>query len=133
MQLLRIEGFQIVGERIDAAIARPGAPSTITAARWKSPLRPKTAFEVIVRNAASKAKFRLTGLSRKYRIIASAPLDAYPSSSPARPTRNSVSEPMMLLAVAAASPGTMSLPRTKSSPKTPTMMMNKYSIPPIRA
>jgi hypothetical protein len=47
------------------------------------------------------------------------------STSLAVPTRKSASEPTMLAAVAAASPLTMSFPRTYTSPKRAKTMMTR--------
>src|SRR3954466_12391471 len=51
------------------------------------------------KNAPSRARFLLTGLSSTYKIIAIARSPAHVSISPARPARNSVSEPRILPAV----------------------------------
>src|SRR5258706_7707228 len=88
---------------------------------------------VSLKNAASKARLRLTGLSRMYRIIANATSHAQVSISPARPTRNSVSDPRMLLAVAAGGRGTKRGFPAKNPPQRAAKMMEKERTPPARA
>ena len=104
MQLVRLEGIQIVGA------AREAEGREVANAGHR---KDEVARQLM--NAASRAMFRSTGRSNAYRITATATSNAICSSSPEKPIRNSDSFAMMLAAVALASVGRTSRDLTKSS------------------
>ncbi len=77
-----------------------------------SSFRNAIGIETTINVTMSEACRRLTPLSRSYKARATKIKPAWPMSSPAMPSRKSVSLPAMLLAVAAAFPCTISFPGT---------------------
>jgi hypothetical protein len=92
---------------------RKSAPRTRTRAATEfSSFRNAIGIETTIKITISEECRRSTPLSRSYRARATKMKPAWPTSSPATPRRKSVSEAVMLLAVAAAFPWTISLPGT---------------------
>jgi hypothetical protein len=92
-----------------------------------------TPIDTRLKNAASRARSLLTGFSKTNKISSRAIAQISKNSSAAIWKRHSDSIDLMFAAVAVASPDTISLSRTNTSPKRPTIMMIRYSTPPVRA
>ena len=92
-----------------------------------------TAIETRLKNTANKARCLLTGLSNANKIASRVIAQINKKNSEAILKRHRDSIDLMLAAVAAALPETMSLSRTNASSKMPRTMMTRYSAPPILA
>src|SRR5665647_3128794 len=82
------------------------------AANRFSALRHSTATPPKFNNKNSKARFLLTGFNNTYNAHAAKTKNTADTSSVTKPKRKNNSEPIILLAVAAASPDTIIFPRT---------------------